>query len=83
MWGCLPGTVLIANVVLYAIIRFILGSISGVQPSSGLIIFGQVVNVIQGFVGIVCMIMIPVGIIMAIVMGTKDTGTPPQPPVIK
>lgn len=78
-WGCLPGTVVILNLVLYAFIGY-LGSIG-----PGMASFARIIHMLQTFVGLITLVMVPVGLVMAIIVATgvdedgKQT-PPPQPP---
>lgn len=83
MWGCLPGTVLILNLVLYAVINFVLSMMAGSGEGSMVLGIGRILHTLQAFIGIVTVIMIPVGIVMAIIMATKDAPGIQQPPVTK
>ncbi len=95
LWGCLPGTVLIANFMLYALINFILRAVSSapadsqsdISSSSILEVVAKIINIFQGFMGIVLMVLIPAGIVVAIIYATnaesdvvhKSTPPPEQP----
>lgn len=79
-WGCLPGTIVVLNLVLYPLTSFLFQRGSG---SEAVQVFAMIVRTIQGFLGIVAMIMVPIGIVMAIVIATNKDDEPktPLPPV--
>jgi hypothetical protein len=74
-WGCLPGTVMLLNLVLYAIVSY-LGSIAG----PGIVTFARIFHVLQTFVGLVTLVMVPVGLVMAIIVATGADGDEKQTP---
>lgn len=91
-WGCLPGALFVANLALYAVINFLGSSFAqqtaeasqnGFATKSSLELFVGIIHMIQSFAGIMLMILIPVGIVMAIVTATKEDEVPAatvQPP---
>lgn len=77
-WGCLPGIVVVLNFVLYPLSTFLfqMGGANGFVR-----IFKMVFMVLQSIVGIAAMIMVPVGIVMAIIVATnKDDESKTPPP---
>lgn len=95
-FGCLPPALFIGNIVLYAILNFVgsamtssaavetesaFGTSAGfaAAPSLGEMIL-RMINMLQGLLGIIFLIAIPVGIIMAIIMANKEEGPQQQPP---
>lgn len=88
IFGCGPGALMILNLVLYAVLQFV-ASVSA-QPAVSESGFGaptvgmtviKIITVFQSFFGILLIIAIPVGLVLAIVFGTKDSGPQSQPPV--
>lgn len=91
-WGCLPGVLMIANLMLYGLVNFLGSSFAqqtaeaaqnGYGTKSSVEIIVGIIRIIQSFAGIALMILIPVGIVMAIVIATKEDEvptTPAQPP---
>lgn len=77
-WGCLPGTILVLNLVLYPVTSFLF-QMGGAGEFMRVI--AMIVRAIQGLLGIAAMIMVPVGIVMAIIVATnKDDETKTPPP---
>lgn len=78
-WGCLPGTVILLNLALYAFVGY-LGSLG-----PGMAMFARIIHTFQTFIGLITLVMVPIGLVMAIVVATgeDENGTqmsPPQPP---
>lgn len=91
-WGCLPGIFFVANLALYALVNFLGSSFAqqtaeasqnGFGTKSSFEIFVGIIHMIQSFAGILLGVLVPVGIVMAIVVATKEDEvptTPTQPP---
>jgi hypothetical protein len=73
LWGLGPMTLFVGNLISYSVTSF-LGYAMGVD-GIGIQIFG-VLKVLQSIFGIVYMILIPVGIIVVIVIATRDHKPP-------
>ncbi|MDQ5931305.1 MAG: hypothetical protein QG607_6 [Patescibacteria group bacterium] len=87
-WGCLPGVLMIANLMLYGLVNFLGSSFAqqtaeatqnGYGTKSSVEIIVGIIRIIQSFAGIALMILIPVGIVMAIVIATKEDEVPTAP----
>jgi uncharacterized membrane protein len=55
----------------WALISFMIVAASGDDVSSGVVTIARIVNVVLGFLGIIGVIMIPVGFVVGIIMFTR------------
>lgn len=76
--GCLPPTLLVLNLVLYSVLSFVGSTMVSSETSTSYTVF-SIIRVFQGFFGVVFLLLIPVGGVLAIVFATKKEGVVPSP----
>lgn len=87
LFGCGPGTALIINFVLYGILKAIASTLPSTlstaeglgAQSTGHVIF-SIIFVIQGFLGVVLLLLSIAGFIAAIIFLAQGDGQLPPPP---
>ncbi|MEI7512928.1 MAG: hypothetical protein WCK01_05745 [Candidatus Uhrbacteria bacterium] len=82
LWMGLPMLFLPLILAAWALISFMMSSVvaSGADVSTGAVTIARIVNVVLGFLGIIGVIMIPVGFVVGIIMFTrKDDSVQVQP----
>lgn len=85
-----PWISLILVLAIWAVAAFTFSSMVGGDAGQGIVTTARVVNIVLGFVGILSVVMIPVGLIVGIVvlvMGSKreqplQAPEPPKPPEV-
>ena len=83
LWILGPWISLILILAIWAVASFTFGSMVTTGPSGGVVAAARTLNVILGFVGIISVVMIPVGLIVGIVLiaiGAKNEQPPPPGP---
>lgn len=71
-WLIAPLCVLIIDLILYSISKFVLSVVISNTASNLVIVVGQMVNIVFGLLGIVAVIGIPLGIIVGIIYLTRS-----------
>jgi hypothetical protein len=82
LWIVVPFLVLPLVLVAWALLSFVFSSVlaTNAYPSAGALATSRIVNIVLGFIGMLSVIMVPVGVVVGVVTLVQKPKQPPTEP---